>query len=129
MPSKKQRILCVDDENDILLILRTALKDDYDVTTASNGPDALMAVDEDKPDLVILDYMMPDMDGLEVLEEIRRQPHSANLPVIFLTGISDRTKIRQALDRGTSFYLVKPFEYADLMNKVALALKERTPAT
>ncbi|MDX2175434.1 MAG: response regulator [Candidatus Sumerlaeia bacterium] len=124
MPTTKPRILAVDDENDILLILRTALKDEYEVLTASNGPDALHTIESEKPELVILDMMMPDMDGLEVLQEIRRMESSATIPVIFLTGVSDRAKIREALDKGTNYYIVKPFDCTELSNKVGFALKE-----
>jgi CheY-like chemotaxis protein len=120
----RPRILAVDDENDILLILRTMLKDDYDVTTASNGPEALQKLAENLPDLVILDMMMPEMDGMEVLEEIRRNPISAAVPVIFLTGVSDKAKILEALNKGTSFYLLKPFNHQDVVSKVELALAD-----
>ncbi len=122
--STRARILAVDDENDILLILRTALKDDYDVSTAQSGPDALAKMEEDIPDLVILDMMMPGMDGMRVLEAIRRNPNTATVPVIFLTGVTDRAKVREALDKGTSYYIVKPFTHHDLMSKVGIALKE-----
>lgn len=120
----RPRILAVDDENDILLILRTTLKDEYDVETASNGPEALSKVDEHNPDLIILDMMMPEMDGIEVLEELRRMPSTAKTPVIFLTGVTDKAKIREALDKGTQYYIVKPFNYNDLLTKVSLALRE-----
>ncbi len=124
MSTNKPRVLAVDDENDILLILRTALRDEYDVVTASNGPEALMSVDQDKPDLIILDLMMPDMDGIEVLEEVRKNPRTATIPVVFLTGISDKAKMREALDKGTTYYIVKPFDCGELLNKVAFALGE-----
>jgi CheY-like chemotaxis protein len=120
----KPRILCVDDETDILLVLKTALRDDYEVSTATNGPDALAMIEEEQPDLVLLDMMMPEMDGIEVLEEIRRMPHLASLPVIFLTGVSDRAKVREALDKGTQYYLVKPFDCTELMNRVAAAIQD-----
>ena len=118
------KVLAVDDENDILLILRTSLRDDYDVLTASNGPEALQKIAEDSPDVVILDMMMPEMDGIEVLEEIRRNPATATLPVIFLTGVSDRSKIREALDKGTAYYLTKPFNHRELNSRVEQALRE-----
>ncbi|MBI1293269.1 response regulator [bacterium] len=127
--SRRFRVLAVDDENDILLILRTSLRDDYDVTTASNGPEALQKIQDEMPDVIILDMMMPDMDGIEVLEELRRDPATAALPVIFLTGVSDRAKIREALDKGTSFYITKPFSHRDLTSKVEQALREGRNAT
>jgi CheY-like chemotaxis protein len=124
MPNTPPKILVVDDENDILLIVRTCLKDDYDVTTACSGPDALSKLEEETPDLIVLDMMMPEMDGIEVLERVRADARTATTPVIFLTGVSERSKIREALDKGTQYYIVKPFKTQDLMNKVALALEE-----
>lgn len=124
MANQRPKVLVVDDENDILLIVRTSLKDDYEVETASSGPDALAHIEENSPDLIILDMMMPEMDGIEVLEKIRANPGTAAIPVIFLTGVSERSKIREALDKGTQYYIVKPFKQQDLMNKVALALRE-----
>lgn len=131
MSRKRRKILAVDDENDILLILRTSLKDEYDVRTASSGADALQKVDEEVPDLIILDLMMPEMDGIEVLETLREREDTATTPVIFLTGVSDKAKIREALDKGTDFYIVKPFNHNDLLSKVSIALHEadRTTAT
>lgn len=124
MADSQPRILVVDDENDILLIVRTALKDEYEIETATNGPDALEHIAESVPDLIILDMMMPEMDGMEVLEKIRADARTARVPVIFLTGVSERSRIREALDKGTQYYIVKPFKHQDLLNKVALALNE-----
>jgi putative two-component system response regulator len=124
MSADKPHILVVDDENDILLIVKTSLKDDYDVETASNGPEALARAAERLPDLVILDMMMPEMDGIEVLERLRANAATARTPVIFLTGVSEKSKIREALNKGTQYYIVKPFKHQDLLNKVALALNE-----
>ncbi len=125
MPANhKPHLLAVDDENDILLILKTALKDDYEVETASSGAEALARLEESTPDLIILDMMMPEMDGMTTLDEIRKRPATSQTPVIFLTGVSEKEKIREALARGTSFYIVKPFNHHDLMSKVAVALNE-----
>ena len=119
---KNQTILCVDDENDILLILSTALSEDYTVRTANSGKEALASVGEQKPDLVILDLMMPEMDGLETLAEMKKMPEMNDVPVIFLTGVSDKDKIREALNLGTKFYLTKPFELDELFDRVQVAL-------
>lgn len=127
MPPSHPRILAVDDENDILLLVRTSLGDDYDVDTALSGAEALAKVQEKRPDLIILDMMMPEMDGIEVLEKIRSTAATADIPVIFLTGVSEKAKIREALDKGTQYYIVKPFKYQDLLNKVAQALNEQQP--
>ena len=123
--AEKRRVLAVDDENDVLLILRTALRDDYEVETASSGREALDKAEEHKPDVIILDLMMPEMDGMKVLEELRKSPENASTPVIFLTGVDDKKKIREALDKGTQYYITKPFHHHDLLNKVALVLREQ----
>jgi CheY-like chemotaxis protein len=122
--AEKRRVLAVDDENDVLLILKTALRDEYDVETAASGQEALERALEHKPDVVLLDLMMPGMDGMEVLEELRKSPLTATTPVIFLTGVSDKKKIREALDKGTQYYITKPFNHHDLLNKVAMAIQE-----
>ncbi|MDK2970584.1 MAG: hypothetical protein PWP23_339 [Candidatus Sumerlaeota bacterium] len=122
--AEKKKILCVDDEMDVLLILKTALSEDYEVVTAGNGIDALALVDDHKPDLVILDMMMPEMDGLQTLKELRQTNAGAHIPVLFLTGVSDKDIKREALGLGTSYYLTKPFDYNDLISKVEIAIKE-----
>jgi CheY-like chemotaxis protein len=117
-------ILVVDDENDILLLIRTALQSaGHEVLTATNGPDALEQLRESKPDLVILDIMMPGQSGLDVLAEIKEDEETATIPVIMLTGLSDKHKIQSALDHGAEYYIVKPFEYNDLLGKVDLAME------
>lgn len=118
-----KKILCVDDEMDVLLILKTALSEDYEVSTAGNGIDAIALVDDLRPDLVILDMMMPEMDGIQTLRELRQTEAGADVPVLFLTGVSDKEVKRQALDLGTSYYLTKPFDYNDLISKVEIAIK------
>jgi DNA-binding response OmpR family regulator len=121
--SGKQRILAVDDESDLLLIIKTALfSEGFEVATALNGFDALAMAQENPPDLIILDMMMPEMDGFEVLKRLRESPKTEVVPVIMLTGVSERGKIRQALDSGIDYYIVKPFEFHDLISKVKVAL-------
>lgn len=119
----KKLILAVDDENDVLLIIKTALQSEgYRVLTAPNGKDGLALAEEKQPNLILLDLMMPEMDGMEVLRKLKESGRTAKIPVIILTGLSDRSKVRQALDQGTSFYIVKPFDYQELVSKVKLAL-------
>lgn len=125
MASKKKKVLVVDDENDLLLIIKTALMSDgYDVETASNGMDAIAMAGDKVPDLVILDMMMPEMNGFEVLSQLRQDPSTERTPVIMLTGISEKGTIREALDSGVNYYIVKPFEFHDLLSKVKLAISD-----
>ena len=123
--SSAKRILAVDDESDVLLIIKTALlSEGFEVKTASSGPDALSAVNEFSPDLIILDMMMPEMTGFETLEKLRELSQFKRTPVIMLTGVSDKDKIREAIDIGVSYYMVKPFEFHDLISKVRLAISD-----
>ena len=115
----KPHLLAVDDENDVLLILKTSLREDYEVETASSGQEALQKAPEFAPDIIILDLMMPDMDGITLLEKLRKEESLADTPVIFLTGVSDKTKLREALDHGTQFYIRKPFKPDELSAKVS----------
>lgn len=119
------KVLAVDDENDILLIVKTALESEgFEVQTASSGEDALAAVDTFKPDCVLLDLMMPGLDGMATLEQFRKKKNTERAPVIMLTGVSDRRKIVESLNKGVTYYIVKPFECDELLNKVRLAISE-----
>lgn len=123
--SQKKKILAVDDESDVLLLIKTALMSEgYAVTTASNGPDALSVAADQRPDLIILDMMMPEMSGFDVLEALRSRQETESIPVIMLTGVSDKGKIRQAIDSGIDYYIVKPFEFHDLISKVKIAISD-----
>ena len=122
MPPK---ILAIDDENDVLLVVKMALQNEgFDVLTAGNGLDGLELAREGKPDLVLLDVMMPKMDGFEVLRQLKEDDATAYIPVIMLTGLSDRQRIQQALVSGTVYYIVKPFEVDDLIAKIRTTLNE-----
>jgi DNA-binding response OmpR family regulator len=114
-----KRILAVDDEVDVLLIVKTALQSEgYEVETASNGFDALTLARDNPPDLVLLDVMMPGMTGFEVLRALKGEEATSMMPVIMLTGVSERSKMQEALMSGTDYYIVKPFEFHDLLAKV-----------
>lgn len=118
------KILAIDDEPDVLLIIKTGLTvEGFEVITASNGTDGLALAKEEKPDLVILDVMMPEMDGFEVLSKIKEDDNIAQTPVIMLTGLSERSKIQHALISGVGCYIVKPFDFGDLLHKVHVELK------
>jgi DNA-binding response OmpR family regulator len=119
------KILVADDEPDVLLIIKTGLTlEGFDVVTAPNGRDALLTATEERPNLIILDVMMPYLSGFEVLEKLKENDDTAQIPVIMLTGLSDRESIQQALLSGSDRYIVKPFEFTDLLQKVKISLKE-----
>ena len=119
------KILAIDDESDVLLIVRTALEsEDYEVFTASNGEDGLALASEENPDLIVLDVMMPEIDGFEVLQRLKDTENTANIPVVMLTGLSDNNLIKKALDLGVRHYVVKPFEFREFIDIVHSAMED-----
>jgi DNA-binding response OmpR family regulator len=123
--SEKRTVLAVDDESDVLLIVKTALQaEGYEVATAADGPDGLKLASEMKPDVILLDVMMPGMDGFEVLDKLRESEETSNIPVIMLTGLSERERKVAAIERGTKYYIVKPFDFQDLVSKVRQAIED-----
>ena len=122
----KHKILAVDDETDVLVIIKHALEGEgYAVVTASNGVDALAVAEEEIPDLILLDVMMPRMDGFEVLDNLRKNEKTLDIPVVMLTGVVETLKKKEALDKGITYYITKPFDYQMLVSKVKMAIEER----
>jgi len=122
------RVLVVDDEADIRTILALILRRaGYEVVTAGDGIEALLAIERQPPDLVLLDVMMPRLDGFETLRRIRDGQATAQLPVILLsTRVQPADRI-PGLDRGADDHVPKPFEPADLLARVR-SLLERAGA-
>ena len=124
MTQKPVRILVADDEQDLLWALKHALSDaGYEVFTASDGVRALSSAQRHRPDLIILDVLMPGLDGLEVCARVRRDPSLAAVPILILTvrdDIEDRVK---GLERGGDDYLVKPFDMRELEARVKALLR------
>jgi two-component system, cell cycle response regulator len=110
-------VLLVDDDPLILEVLSTILDlEEFDVVTASNGRRALAAVDSSRPDVVVCDVMMPEVDGLEVCRRLKSDPTTVDLPVILLTA-RDRPEDRQAGEEaGCDAYLTKPFSPLQLID-------------
>lgn len=120
-------ILVVDDDVSVLGAMKRVLeKSDYSVATATTGQDALTSITTQRPDLVILDIIMPHMDGLEVCRRIRADPYLAKIPILFLTAKDRSADIAEALDAGGDDYVTKPFELVEFMARVR-ALLRRMP--
>src|SRR5262249_19923568 len=124
-----ERILVVDDEPDISVILVVALRRaGYQVATAQDGADALAKLAASVPDVVLLDVMMPGMDGFETLRRIRTNPATARLPVIMLTARAQLADRMAGFERGADDYVPKPFEPAELVARVGALLKRSAEA-
>ena len=122
-----QRILVVDDEPDITALVAYHLaKAGYRVSTAGNGPDALRAAREERPDLVILDLMLPGASGYEVLQELRRLDETREVGVILLTSRREEADRIRGLSLGADDYLTKPFSPAELALRVGALLRRLT---
>ncbi|HSJ02961.1 MAG: response regulator [Verrucomicrobium sp.] len=125
-PVFKDTILIIDDQEQNLQIVGTILSMmDYDIIPAMSGEQAFKRLAVRKPDLILLDVMMPEMDGLEVCRRLQAHPDWSNIPVIFLSAADDKNLIVQALETGGVDYVTKPFNRAELLSRVRthLALK------
>jgi len=117
----KKRILIVDDEVSILKFLRSNLEDrGYVVISASNGEEALNTIERELPDLIVLDVMMPKMDGFEVCRRLREW---SQIPIIMLSARGDEKDKVKCLDLGADDYIVKPFGASELMARVSAVLR------
>jgi two-component system response regulator MprA len=121
----RERILVIEDEDSILQFLRRGLTyEGYRVETAADGPGGLAQARENPPDIVILDWMLPGLDGLEVCRRLRA---AGDVPILMLTAkeaVSDRV---EGLDAGADDYLVKPFEFDELLARIRALLRRAHP--
>lgn len=123
MSEQRQTVLVVDDEPHLLRLVQFRLeREGYDVVTASDGQSALEAVFDGRPDLCLLDVVMPRRSGWEVLQELRSDDRSADLKVIMLTARATDADIETGMRLGADDYLTKPFTSADLRSRVAAQL-------
>jgi diguanylate cyclase (GGDEF)-like protein len=114
----KFSILVIDDEKANLLVLNTILSRDYTVYTAKSGAEGLKLAQADLPDLILLDIIMPDMDGFEVLKCLKAAEELKNIPVIFITGLDNDTDEEKGLVLGAVDYITKPFKNAIVLARV-----------
>jgi DNA-binding response OmpR family regulator len=122
----KPRILIVEDHPIIAELVETRLRiEGMDPVKCPGGREALDFIGTQSFDAVILDIMMPDVDGYEVLRQIRARPATRELPVIFLTAKSTPADIEKGLAMGANYYITKPFSGLDLVRKVRVCLEER----
>lgn len=118
-----KRVFVVDDEPDVTELLRTILEvEGFVVETSTDGRDALARVMKDPPDLLVLDLMMPQLDGFELLRLLRADPGGAAVPVLVVSARSGHQHQLESLQRGASAYLCKPFSPRELRRQVRLLL-------
>lgn len=122
--SSQRLILIVDDLPENLQVLTGHLKaEGYEVIAANSGARALALVRNKKPDLILLDIMMPGMDGYEVCRELKKDPHSADIPVIFITARTETDDVLEGFNLGAVDYVTKPFKSAELIARVRTHLE------
>jgi two-component system phosphate regulon response regulator PhoB len=126
----KPRILVVEDETALVEILRYNLeKEGFDVAAAGDGEEALAAIAEHAPDLIILDWMLPLVSGLEICRQLRRKAETRDLPIIMLTARGEESDRVRGLEVGADDYVSKPFSPSELVARVRAVLRRARPAT
>jgi two-component system alkaline phosphatase synthesis response regulator PhoP len=126
----KEKILVVDDEEDILELLKFKLsREGYQVTCAASGEEALRRVRSETPDLILLDLMLPGMDGLEVARRLKDKPDTRNIPIVMLTAKGEEADIVTGLELGADDYITKPFSPRILTARVKAVLRRKENAS
>ena len=116
---QKKRVLVVDDERHIVRLVQVNLeRQGYEVLTAYDGVECLEKAKAEKPDLIILDVMMPRMDGFEALQRLKSDPETNQIPVIMLTARAQDRDVLQGYQYGAALYLTKPFSPLELISLV-----------
>ena len=125
----KKNIFVVEDEEDILDLIRHHLtKEGFAVATATNGLEAVKAVQRKPPDLILLDLMLPGLDGLEVCRQLKKDPKTAGVPILMVTAKDEESDVVTGLELGADDYIVKPFRMKELIARVRAALRRQRPA-
>jgi len=124
LDSGKKKVLIVDDDPEIVELLEEVLGRDqrYEIKTASSGYDAGMLTEQFRPDLILLDYMLPDVNGNIVCQTIRRNPEFAGTKIIIVSGVVKEDEIEQLLKSGAEDFIRKPFSIDELTEKIATVL-------
>lgn len=127
MTEQKKTILVIEDEEDILALLQfNMIKAGYNVICASHGEDALQAVTLKKPDLILLDLMLPGIDGLEICRRLRADETTREIPIIMLTARGEEADVVTGLELGADDYVTKPFSIKVLLARVQTVLRRRS---
>ncbi len=123
IPGSKRSIMMVDDNPEVVEVVRITLEGKgFNVRCAYSGKDLFSGLEEQKPDLILLDIMMPEMDGLKVLTRLREKSDTASIPVILLTAMVQQEDIFEGYKRGADYYITKPFSPTQLLEGINLML-------
>lgn len=121
---KQSKILIVDDEPESLHVLERILSQkDYETITAESGKNVLNLLKQNQPDLILLDIMMPDMDGFQVCQEIKNNEQTSSIPVLFITALADSTSIIKGFEVGANDFIKKPFHINEVLARVNAQLE------
>ncbi|MEL7098421.1 MAG: phosphate regulon transcriptional regulator PhoB [Pseudomonadota bacterium] len=128
--SQQPRVLVVEDEPAQREVLAYNLEaEGFAVSRAENGEEALLLVDEDNPDIIVLDWMMPNLSGIEVCRRLKIKPETRTIPIIMLSARSEEVDKVRGLETGADDYVVKPYSVIELMARVRSQLRRVRPAT
>lgn len=122
MAETRKRILVAEDDPSISAMLQRVLSAEYDVTVVANGALALSTAEDHPPNLMLLDVMMPGLDGLEVARRAREIPALKRIPIIFLTAKSGPLDVIRGIQHGARHYITKPFKIDEVLQKVRKAI-------
>jgi excisionase family DNA binding protein len=127
LESGKKKILIVDDDTEIVELIADVLTRDgrFEIRTASSGYEAGIATQQFRPDLILLDYMLPDVNGNVVCQTIRENPEFENIRIIIVSGVVKQDEVDQLLKSGAEDFIKKPFSITELTEKVTAAVKMR----
>jgi len=120
-----KKLLIVEDDPGLLALEREMLRNDYEITTATTGEEALAMIRESMPDLVLLDIMLPQMSGYEVCQKLKQDPATARLPIVMLTGQDKAEALSEGFEAGADMYINKPFSSRKLQAVVKAVLEKQ----
>jgi excisionase family DNA binding protein len=125
LESGKRKVLVVDDDAEIVELIVDVLSRDgrFEVKTASSGYEAGIATEQFRPELILLDYMLPDVNGNVVCQTIRKNPEFSNIKIFIVSGVVKQDEIEQLLKSGAEGFIKKPFNLTELVDKIAITLK------
>lgn len=125
LPTGKKRLLIVDDDSEIVELMTDVLGRDgrFDIKTASTGYDAGIMTQKFNPDLILLDYMLPDVNGNIVCKTIKENPEFSNTRIIIISGVINQIEIDDLLKSGAEAFVKKPFSITELIDKIAAILE------